>query len=43
MNLGDEAKECEVDGKLLIVSGGTVDAHNGNKVIPARSCAWFIA
>ena len=43
MNLSDAAQECDVDGKLLVVSGGTVDAHNGKKVIPARSCAWFIA
>ena len=43
MNLTDITQECKVDGKLLIVSSGTVDAHNEMKVIPARSCAWFIA
>ena len=43
MNLSNAEQECDVDGKLLVVSGGTVDAHNEKKVIPARSCAWFIA
>jgi alpha-glucosidase len=43
MNLTDTVQECKVDGKLLIVSSGTVDARNEMKVIPARSCAWFIA
>jgi alpha-glucosidase len=43
MNLSDSAKECEVDGKLVIVSGGTVDARDGKRVIPARSTAWFLA
>ncbi len=43
MNLSDSSQECVINGKLLIVSSGTVDAHNEIKVIPARSCAWFIA
>jgi alpha-glucosidase len=42
MNLSDSAKECDVAGKLIIVSGGTVDARDGKKVIPARSTAWFL-
>ena len=43
MNVSDIAQEYDVDGKLLVVSSGVVDPHNGKKVIPARSCAWFIA
>jgi alpha-glucosidase len=42
MNLSDSAVECDADGRLLIVSGGTVDARDGKKVIPARSTAWFL-
>jgi alpha-glucosidase len=42
MNLSDSAKECDAAGKLIIVSGGTVDARDGKKVIPARSTAWFL-
>jgi len=38
-----EASEFnDVAGKLIIVSGGTVDARDGKKVIPARSTAWFL-
>jgi alpha-glucosidase len=43
MNLSDSAQECEADGKLVMVSSGTVDARDGIKVIPARSTAWFLA
>ena len=43
MNLSDSAKECDAAGKLIIVSGGTVDARDGKRVIPARSTAWFLA
>ena len=43
LNLSDSAYECEIDGKVLIISGGTLDSYNGKKVIPARSCAWFMA
>ena len=43
MNLSDSAEECDAEGKLIIVSGGTVDARDGKKVIPARSTAWFLA
>jgi alpha-glucosidase len=42
MNLTDSVQECAIEGKLLIVSSGTVDARDEIKVIPARSCAWFI-
>ena len=42
MNLSDSAEECDVAGKLIIVSGGTVDVRDGKKVIPARSTAWFL-
>ncbi|MEI7540014.1 MAG: alpha-amylase family glycosyl hydrolase [Actinomycetes bacterium] len=43
MNLSNESQECDVVGRPIVVSSGTVDAHSGKKVIPARSCAWFIA
>ncbi len=43
MNLASEPQELEIAGKILVVSSGTVDPHGANKVIPARSCAWFIA
>ena len=43
MNLSVEPQACEVEGKLLVASSGVVDAHNGKKVIPARSCTWFLA
>ena len=43
MNLSIEPQTYEVEGKLLVVSSGVVDAHDGKKVIPARSCTWFIA
>jgi hypothetical protein len=43
LNLSDSAYECEIDGKVLIISGGALDSYNGKKVIPARSCAWFMA
>jgi alpha-glucosidase len=42
MNLSDSAKECDAAGKLIIVSGGTVDARDGKKLIPAYSTAWFL-
>jgi len=42
MNLSDSAKECHAAGKLIIVSGGTVDARDGKKLIPAYSTAWFL-
>ena len=43
MNLSESAQECDIDGRLLAVSNGTVEGHNGKKVIPARSTAWFLA
>ena len=43
LNLADSAAECEISGRALIVSGGVIDSHNEKKVIPARSCAWFVA
>jgi len=43
MNLSDSAEECDAEGKLIIVSGGTVDARDRKRVIPARSTAWFLA
>ena len=43
MNLSIEPQTYEVEGKLLVASSGVVDAHDGKKVIPARSCTWFLA
>jgi alpha-glucosidase len=43
MNLSDSAQECEANGKLVVVSSGTVDARDGKKVIPPHSTAWFLA
>jgi alpha-glucosidase len=43
LNLSDAPIESYVSGKPLVVSSGVIDAHNGKKVIPARSCAWFIS
>ena len=43
LNLSDKPYECSISGKPLIVSNGVIDAYSGKKVIPARSCAWFIS
>ena len=43
LNLSDVAYECHIQGQPLVVSTGEIDVHNGKKLIPARSCAWFIA
>lgn len=43
MNLSDLPQEFEAVGTLVMDSGGTVEAHNGKKLIPPRSSAWFLA
>ena len=40
MNLSDSPVEVEINGKLLIVSAGTVDARDGKLTIPAISTIW---
>jgi alpha-glucosidase len=40
MNLSDSPVVVEVNGKLLIVSAGIVDARDGKLTIPAISTIW---
>jgi alpha-glucosidase len=42
MNLSEKTLEVDYSGQIILQSSGELDAHDGKKLVPARSTLWIL-